>query len=153
MFLTGYFLEQCGQRKAEVFKNDDVKCRGQAKTIWKRHVTYVWTWIFSKTEKKIVFSKLSGYVWTGPLFTFHQKQEAELLSNVLVNSLKLSLNSTSTWFSSWSYICPSVRCCKHLLFHSNYKVFEHGIIKHGGSEKKNHAITRTPLIVQHKTLL
>ena len=28
-----FFLEPCGQRKAEVFENDDIKCRGQAKTI------------------------------------------------------------------------------------------------------------------------
>ena len=29
------------------------------------------------------FSKTSGYVWTGLLFTFHQKQEVESLHNVL----------------------------------------------------------------------
>ena len=33
IFLTVYFLEPCGQRKMEVFENDDVKCRGQTKTI------------------------------------------------------------------------------------------------------------------------
>ena len=44
-----YFLEPCGLRKTEIFENDDVKCRGQAKTIWKRQL---WTRIYSKTEKK-----------------------------------------------------------------------------------------------------
>ena len=38
---------------------------------------------FENGRKKARFSKISGYVCTGPLFTFHQKQEVESLRNVL----------------------------------------------------------------------
>ena len=38
---------------------------------------------FENGRKKARFSKISGYVWTGPLFTFHQKQEVESLRDVL----------------------------------------------------------------------
>ena len=63
IFLTGYFLEPCGQRKTEVLQNDDIKCRGQAKTIWRR---YVWTRnFFENWEKKTSVFKISRYVLTG----------------------------------------------------------------------------------------
>ena len=38
---------------------------------------------FENGRKKARFSKISGYVWTGPLFTIHQKQEVESLHDVL----------------------------------------------------------------------
>ena len=66
------------------------------KTPFSKISGYVWTGkndlktlrvdtdFFENRRKKAPFSKISGYaVWTGPLFTFHQKKEAESLRDVL----------------------------------------------------------------------
>ena len=48
-FFNGGFLEPCGLRKTQVFKNDDVKCRGQSK--WFENATYG-RGFFRKRRKK-----------------------------------------------------------------------------------------------------
>ena len=53
---------------------------------------YVWTGkndlnvdahFFENGRNKAPFSKISGYLWESPLFTFHEKQEAESLRDFL----------------------------------------------------------------------
>ena len=123
--------------------------------------------IFLKTEKKPLFSKISGYLWTGKndLKTlrwtqiFSKTGEKKLcfqkypdtcghfIKSKRLNRLAMfcclgQFFETPTKFYLHliqfmiMYIGPFVGCRKHLLFHSNYKVFKHGTIKHGRSGKK-----------------
>ena len=89
LFENAVFMLSCGRVKTELFENADVKASiydvsehahgslGTTKGHFDCLFSFLWTGIFSKTllvwtrislktDRKDAFSKISGYVWTGP---------------------------------------------------------------------------------------
>ena len=72
------FFENGG--KKNIFKNIRIRVDRQLNDLKTLRVD---SDFFENGRKKARFLKISGYVWTGPLFIFHQKQEVESLRDVL----------------------------------------------------------------------
>ena len=95
--MTSNVVDRCGTNDlktlcvdADFFENGKENLRYFSKISG-----YVWTGknnlktlyadshFFENRRKKAPFSKISRYMWTSPLFTSHEKLEAELLRDVL----------------------------------------------------------------------